>query len=171
MHRSPSEENLLHTATTSPNDYQAKLRIPIAVLGIRISNNHLAAIEYLPMDTQTQAPICGLSAKVCEQIKAYLRDPTFQFSLPLKINGTYFQSKVWEAISAIPVSQTLYYSDIARKLFSGPRAVGQACRVNRIPLVIPCHRVIAKDNLGGFNGDHRGASIDIKRWLLRHENA
>ena len=50
-----------------------------------------------------------------------------------------------------------------------PRAVGQACRANPCPIVVPCHRVVAVKGLGGFAGDRDGRKLAIKRWLLRHE--
>jgi methylated-DNA-[protein]-cysteine S-methyltransferase len=59
--------------------------------------------------------------------------------------------------------------DIARRLATAPRPVGGACGANRIPLVIPCHRVVASDGIGGFMHARRGPGIEIKRWLLRHE--
>jgi len=150
--------------------YQARLKTPFAVLGIRISDNLLTDIEHLPVGTKLLGPQCMVSAAVCAQVRAYLADPAYQFSLPLKISGTAFQSKVWGVISRIPPSKTLYYSDIAKELSSGPRAIGQACRANRIPVVIPCHRVIAKNGLGGFIGASDGNPMEIKRWLLHHEH-
>jgi methylated-DNA-[protein]-cysteine S-methyltransferase len=159
------------TTTILAKVYQAKLKTPFAVLGIQISDKLLTDIEYLPVSTKPLDPQCAVSATVCAQIYAYLADPSYQFSLPLKISGTSFQSKVWQAISRIPSSKTLCYSDIAKKLSSGARAIGQACRANRIPVVIPCHRVIAKHGLGGFIGVSNGSPIEIKRWLLHHEHA
>jgi methylated-DNA-[protein]-cysteine S-methyltransferase len=82
--------------------------------------------------------------------------------------GTPFQRRVWQAISAIPKGQVLTYSEIAQQVGSGPRAVANACGANHLPLVIPCHRVVAKDGLGGFmNGAVGGQKV--KKWLLKHE--
>ena len=61
------------------------------------------------------------------------------------------------------------YGEMARLLRSGPRPVGQACGTNYFPLVIPCHRVVAANGLGGFAHHSSGYLIEIKRWLLQHE--
>ena len=86
-------------------------------------------------------------------------------------DGTPFRQRVWQAIHAIPSGRTLTYGELARKLNSAPRAVGGACGDNRIPLVIPCHRVVASGGIGGFMHASGGDPIAIKQWLLRHERA
>lgn len=151
--------------------YQAKLAAPFAVLGIRVLGEALTGIDYLPLGIATLAPQNRLADKVCEQLLAYIADPGFEFSLPYELNGTAYQRRVWKAIAKIPGGHTLTYSDIARRIDSGPRAVGAACGANRIPIVIPCHRVVAKNGLGGFMNSRSGAPLEIKRWLLKHESA
>jgi methylated-DNA-[protein]-cysteine S-methyltransferase len=88
----------------------------------------------------------------------------------LKPEGTSFQKKVWDEISKIPKGNTLEYGQIAKILSSSPRAVGQACGSNPIPLVIPCHRVVSKSGLGGFMHHSDGSPISVKKWLLSHES-
>jgi methylated-DNA-[protein]-cysteine S-methyltransferase len=106
--------------------------------------------------------------QMTQEILAYLQRPHQAFSLPAQLAGSAFQNKVWLAIYAIPLGQTRTYSELAAQLQSGPRAVANACGANRLPLLIPCHRVVAKNGLGGFmRGDKNGLSI--KRWLLSHE--
>jgi methylated-DNA-[protein]-cysteine S-methyltransferase len=106
--------------------------------------------------------------QITQEILAYLQRPHQAFSLPAQLAGSAFQNKVWLAIYAIPLGQTRTYSELAAQLQSGPRAVANACGANRLPLLIPCHRVVAKNGLGGFmRGDENGLSI--KRWLLSHE--
>ncbi|CAN4275285.1 Ada Methylated DNA-protein cysteine methyltransferase [Methylophilaceae bacterium] len=106
--------------------------------------------------------------QMTQEILAYLQRPHQAFSLPAQLAGSAFQQKVWLAILAIPLGQTRTYSELAAQLQSGPRAVANACGANRLPLLIPCHRVVAKNGLGGFmRGDKNGLSI--KRWLLSHE--
>ncbi len=151
--------------------WTAKLATPFAVLGIRTSVELLTGIEYLPRGVATLAPANRLAAKACRQIERYLDDPEFKFDLPYEFNGTVFQSRVWQAICSIPSGKTLTYLDIARRLKSAPRPVGGACGANRIPLVIPCHRVVASHGIGGFMHARGGAPIAIKQWLLRHESA
>jgi methylated-DNA-[protein]-cysteine S-methyltransferase len=62
------------------------------------------------------------------------------------------------------------YLQVARTIGSAPRPVGTACGANRVPLLVPCHRVVASGGIGGFMNARKGPGIDIKRWLLRHEN-
>lgn len=152
--------------------YQAKLVTPFSVLGIRTEEDWLTDIEYLPIDSQPLAPQNLLAKEVCKQLQAYLTKPGFIFDLCLHISGTTHQRRVWHAIQAIPSGKTSSYAEIAMQLHSAPRAVGRACGANRIPIVIPCHRVISKNGgLGGFMNASDGNPLEIKRWLLRHESA
>lgn len=156
-------------ALTAPFD--ARLATPFAVLGIRTAGERLAGIEYLPTGAATLAPGNRLAATVCRQIERYLDDPEFRFDLPFEFKGTAFQCRVWQAICAIPSGKTLTYLDVAREIKSAPRPVGGACGANRIPLVIPCHRVVASHGIGGFMQASGGQPLEIKKWLLRHEGA
>lgn len=149
--------------------YAAKYLTPFAVLGLRMEAGKLAGIDFLPRDEATLAPSDGLARQVCEQIEAYLHDPDFLFDFPLRQSGTQHQMKVWQALRAIPRGQATTYGELAQQLSSSPRAVGQACGANPLPLIIPCHRVVAKNGAGGFMHHASGAPIAIKDWLLRHE--
>lgn len=149
--------------------YAAKYLTPFAVLGIRLEQEMLAGIDFLPLGEATLAPSDALTRQVCKQIEAYLHDPDFHFDLPLRQSPTPHQMKVWQAMRAIPRGQTMTYGALAQQLGSSPRAVGQACGANPLPLIIPCHRVVAKNGAGGFMHHVSGAPIAIKDWLLRHE--
>ena len=149
--------------------FQAKFPAPFAVLGIRTAGDSLTGIEYLPRGVATLAPLSRFAERVCRQIERYLDDPGFRFDLPFDYRGTDFQCRVWRAIHAIPSGRTLTYVDIARRLRTAPRPVGGACGANRIPLVIPCHRVLGSNGLGGFMNARSGFPLEVKRWLLRHE--
>lgn len=153
--------------------YDARLATPFAVLGIRADQDGLRGIDYLPLGAPVLAPQNAMAERVCREIKRYLKDPEYRLKLPLLIEGTPFQRKVWDIIARIPYGKTLTYGAVARKMGmggSGPRAVGGACGANRLPLVIPCHRVIATHGgLGGFMRANGGVGLDIKRWLLEHE--
>ena len=152
--------------------YQAKLATPFSVLGIRTEGDWLTGIDYLPPDVSDLAPQNALAKEVCRQLQRYLTDPDYMFDLSLLIEGTPYQRRVWQSIQAIPSGETTCYSEIAIQLHSSPRAVGRACGANRIPIVIPCHRVIAKNGgLGGFMNARDGHPLAIKRWLLHHEGA
>ena len=149
--------------------FHARLAAPFAVLGIRTVGDSLTDIQYLPKGAATLAPITRLAERACRQIERYLADPEYRFNLPFEYRGTPFQCRVWRAISSIPSGRTLTYSGIARSLATAPRPVGGACGANRIPLVIPCHRVLAAHGIGGFMNARGGYPLEVKRWLLRHE--
>ena len=90
-------------------------------------------------------------------------------NLKLLKQGTPFRNKVWAELVKIPFGKTLTYSGLAKNIGSAARAVGNACRDNPYPLVIPCHRVVAVNGMGGFNGHRHGAFMDIKARLLDYE--
>lgn len=150
-------------------DYQAILAAPFGRLGIRCTDELLLGIDFLPASARAKAPRSALAKNVCTQLEAYLVDASFRFSLPLKPAGTDHQRKVWKEMCAIPSGRTQTYGELAARIGSSARAIGQACGNNPVPIVIPCHRVVSKTGLGGFM--HRGDdnALDIKRWLLAHE--
>ena len=150
-------------------DYQAKLPTSFGMLGIRCEADALTGIDFLEPDAAPQPPSETFAREVCGQLQAYFIDPNLHFNLSLKLNGTAHQTKVWQAISAIPSGQTRNYGDLATLLASSPRAVGQACGANPIPIVIPCHRVVSKSGIGGFIHQREGDALDIKCWLLAYE--
>jgi methylated-DNA-[protein]-cysteine S-methyltransferase len=152
-------------------DYQAKLQAPFGVLGIRCTEDALTGIEFLAPGARPQLPRNAFARRVCEQLSAYFADPDFHFDLPLNPGGTEHQNKVWNAMRAIPRGQVQTYGALAARIHSSPRAVGQACGNNPIPIVIPCHRVVGKSGMGGFMRHSGGYALDIKHWLLAHEHA
>ena len=106
------------------------------------------------------------------QIGEYFAGKRTEFDLPLRVKGSEFQQAVCDAMLAIPFGETVTYGDIARQLNAPAQAVGQACGGNPIPLIIPCHRVLGANGLGGFSGGGGGlAGIELKVQLLRHEGA
>ena len=100
------------------------------------------------------------------QIEAYLDGERQGFELPLRPRGSVYRQKVWAALVAIPYGVTRTYGDVARMAGGGPRSVGGANGANPIPILIPCHRVVASDGIGGYSG---GAGLDTKRRLLQLE--
>ncbi len=111
-----------------------------------------------------------LAAEAARQLAAWLADPRVHFDLPLAPRGTPFQHRVWQQIAAIPLGESRSYGELAQALGSAPRAVGGACGANPLPLIVPCHRVLAAHGgLGGFNRARGGFLLDVKRWLLAHE--
>jgi methylated-DNA-[protein]-cysteine S-methyltransferase len=157
-------------ASASPR-FQAKLRTPFALLGVRIDGEELAEIAFLGRNGDALSPQNRIAERACAQIERYMRDPQFRFDLPVASHGTLFQRRVWGKIAAIPAGRTRSYGELARELRSAPRAVGQACGANPLPLVVPCHRVLAAGGIGGFAHREGGFHLSVKRWLLAHEGA
>jgi methylated-DNA-[protein]-cysteine S-methyltransferase len=143
--------------------------VGIGTAGLGTEDECIAQIVYLPPGTPAVTPKNRLAERAARQVQAYLHDPTATFELPLQPVGTRFQRRVWDAIEAIPSGRVLSYGEVARRLRSGPRAVGQACGANWFPLAIPCHRVVSSSGLGGFARNDDGFHVAIKRWLLAHE--
>jgi methylated-DNA-[protein]-cysteine S-methyltransferase len=150
-------------------NFEAIFPAPFGKLGIHCSAQALSGIEFLPPETRAVVPREALAKEVCAQLEAYFRERTFRFDLPLELNGTTYRCKVWQALGDIPCGEVLTYGELAVRLHSAPRAVGQACGHNPIPVVIPCHRVVGKSGLGGFMHRADDGALDIKRWLLAHE--
>ncbi len=103
-----------------------------------------------------------------EQLRSYFAGKRTAFDLPLVVEGTEFQRKVWTALRTIPYGETISYKELAERVGSpkAVRAVGSANGANPIPIIIPCHRVIGNDgSLTGFGG-----GLPLKRKLLRLES-
>lgn len=138
---------------------------PIGTLKIDFHQEKVADIEFLHDLEVPEAP----SAPVITQLQNYFSNASFQFDLPLHLEGTLFQKKIWQALREIPCGTTVTYKQLAERFQTSPRAIGNACRTNPIPVIIPCHRVVSQNGLGGFAGDTSGKLLEIKKWLLRHE--
>jgi len=142
---------------------------PKMKVGVKTRDGQVVEIRYLPPAANAVAPESSLAEKAARQLERYLHDPDAPFDLPLLIDGTPFQRRLWEALCAIRRGATLTYGELGRRLDAPARSVGQACGENRLPIVIPCHRVVAADGIGGFAHARRGYLIEAKRWLLEHE--
>ena len=149
--------------------YASILSAPSFSVGIECNADEITGISYLEPQSEV-APKTPLAKEAVRQLRAWLKDPRFEFGLPLAPAGTHFQRRVWEQITAIPPGKTLSYGEVAQAIHSGPRAVGNACGANPYPIVVPCHRVVgANHSLGGFARQRGGFLLDIKQWLLLHE--
>lgn len=143
---------------------------PFAVLGIVADGDALVSVRYLPPGTTPVAPVDRVAERACREIERYLADPEYCFAVPYRLHGTPFQQRVWREIEKLFPIKTNTYGDIAARLGSSARAVGGACGANPVPLIVPCHRVLAAGGrLGGFMGGRRDFPLAVKRWLLRHE--
>ena len=109
-----------------------------------------------------------LLRNVESQISDYFAGLRTGFEVPLADAPTPFQARIRQAMLAIPYGATRSYGDLARDAGGAPRAVGQACGANPLPIVVPCHRVVASGGIGGYSG---GAGLETKRFLLNLETA
>jgi methylated-DNA-[protein]-cysteine S-methyltransferase len=103
-----------------------------------------------------------------KQLEAFFAGRLHKFDLPLAPAVTHFQARLREAMTAIPYGHTATYAGLAREIGSSPRAVGTGCGRNPIPIIIPCHRVLASTGIGGYSG---GEGLQTKRGLLAIERA
>jgi methylated-DNA-[protein]-cysteine S-methyltransferase len=142
---------------------------PKMKVGVRTRDERLVEIRYLPPSTRTVEPANALAAKAKAQLEAYRENPDAKFDLPLVVEGSELERAVWDAMCAIPRGRTRTYGELARELGADARAIGQACGENRLPILIPCHRIVAADGLGGFAHATSGYLLEVKRWLLMHE--
>jgi len=153
--------------------FDACLKAPFATLGIVADDKYLLGVHFLPASAPAKTPRSNTIAHLaCVQLMAYLDNPNFKFDLPLKLSGTKHQVDVWQGIRKIPAGKTRTYGDLAGEIGSSPRAVGTACGQNPIPVIVPCHRIVAASGgLGGFMGGKLENPLVIKQWLLKHEGA
>ncbi len=138
---------------------------PIGILTLFESDGGICALEWgrPPEDIPTTS-----LEKAVTQTHEYFDGKRKKFDLNLKPVGTSFQQKVWKRLQQIPYGEVITYGDLAKELNSSPRAVGMACGTNPIPILIPCHRVIAADGkLNGYSGE---GGIETKAFLLQLEN-
>jgi methylated-DNA-[protein]-cysteine S-methyltransferase len=156
-------------ASGATERFDAIARLPFGYIGVVTKEAQVTEICFLHGAVRPRAAVSALAQRVVDRLLAYCLDSSAPIDLPLAIEGTDFQRRVWEQIACIPAGSTATYGELARRLNAEARAVGQACGDNRLPLAIPCHRVVAASGIGGF-AHHRGGAYEaIKRWLLLHE--
>jgi methylated-DNA-[protein]-cysteine S-methyltransferase len=149
--------------------FAAVIPFPRFKVAVATRDGRISGIRYLPPAAPELSPQGALAERAARQLERYREDPEARFDLPLLVEGTALQKAVWDAMCAIPRGRTRTYGELARELGAEPRAIGQACGDNRLPIVIPCHRVVAADGIGGFGHSTGGYLIEAKRWLLLHE--
>ncbi|MCC7082070.1 MAG: methylated-DNA--[protein]-cysteine S-methyltransferase [Burkholderiales bacterium] len=150
--------------------WQAVVATPFGYVGIRTAAEHVTEVRYLGASGRSRRPLDALARETCAQIAAYLANPRHRFDVPYALEGSAFQVRVWRAIAAIASGRTRTYGELAGDLGSAARAVGGACGSNPVPLIVPCHRVVAAGGgIGGFMHSRAIGPLTIKQWLLRHE--
>lgn len=138
---------------------------PVGSLRIEASDLGITALS--PANQPPCPPASPLLRECVRQLNAYFAGQRTVFDLPLYMEGTPFQLRVWQALRSIPYGETCTYGQLAAMLGqpTAARAVGGANHRNPLCILIPCHRVIGADgSLTGY-----GAGLDMKAWLLDHE--
>jgi len=153
------------------NHPEATVVTPFAHLGLQFCNEKLTKISFMKKRAEIP-PLSNVAKSVSRQLLEYCSKDRqdFEFDVPYQLEGTDFQKRVWAALRKIPRGKVVTYGTLAKQLNTSARAVGNACRKNPIPIVIPCHRVISASGFGGYAGETNGAIFNIKKWLLNHEH-
>ena len=149
---------------------------PLGHVILTFTPKGLAALDFSEEESNISfgppppATMDAMMDKVAKELQNFFAGKPADFSqVPLDLQGTPFQIKVWQELRRIPRGDKISYKELARRVGSpkASRAVGQANALNPIPVIIPCHRVISADgSLGGYS-----SGLDKKRWLLKHEGA
>lgn len=149
--------------------YAAIWNGPLGRFGVAVADDFVTRIDRLDPGP-ARAAGHPLAAEAVRQLAAWFADPRHVFELPLAPAPTPFQRRFRDAVCAVPVGEVVTYGEIARRLASAPRAVGGACGANAVSIVVPCHRVIAADGIGGYaRDDPDGEAVAFKRRLLAME--
>lgn len=142
---------------------QLSLHTPIGAITVSEEDAAIVALDWGWGRDQTETPVL---ARAREQLHAYFDGALTTFDLPLAPTGTPYQRRVWQALCDIPYGATRSYAEIAAVAGGSARSVGQANGCNPIPIIVPCHRVVARGHLGGYSG---GEGPATKHYLLALE--
>ncbi len=147
-------------------DFFLTVPSPVGLVTIEATDQAIVRLGWGERATNRTSPLLKRAA---EQLAAYFAGTRTDFDLPLAPAGSAFQLRVWEEMQAIPCGETATYGEIARRIGTAARAVGGSCAANPIPIIIPCHRVVAANGQpGGYSG--RGG-LSTKAVLLNLEQA
>ncbi|MFG0326401.1 MAG: methylated-DNA--[protein]-cysteine S-methyltransferase [Phycisphaerales bacterium JB037] len=153
-----------------PTGSSRTLETPIGPVGVVASEAGVRAVEFGGVPESAGSPGSrAMLARAADELSGYFAGTRRVFTVPIDQPGTPFRQRVWQELARIPFGTTISYGELARRIEnpSSVRAVGGANGANRVPIIVPCHRVIAADGtLHGFGG-----GLQIKRRLLEHEGA
>ena len=154
----------------SSQNYASIFTTDIATIGLQFDGLKLIKIDYLSKKTNKDST-SKIAENIKNKIKKYLnpQSKTKNINVDVQLNVTAFQEKVLKQLLLIPYGETRTYGEIAKILKTSPRAVGNACRNNPVPIIVPCHRVVAANGIGGYDGAKSGSRLNIKRRLLENE--
>ena len=143
---------------------QLSLHSPVGDITVFEQDGAIVSLDWGWVLNQDTSPLLEAAR---EQLQAYFDGTLTTFDLPLAPPGTAYRRLVWQALRDIPYGETRSYQAIAAQAGGSARSVGQANGHNPIPLIIPCHRVVATTHIGGYSG---GDGLPTKRWLLDLEH-
>jgi methylated-DNA-[protein]-cysteine S-methyltransferase len=143
---------------------RATVPSPFGALTLTETGGRITALSWGGGAGGPDTPVLAAAA---DQLARYFSGSLREFDLPLDL-GTGFQRAFLAALIAIPCGETRTYGDLARALGVSAQAIGQACGANRIPILIPCHRILGATGLGGYSGM---GGVETKVALLRLEGA
>lgn len=144
----------------------AAIETPLGRIGLTEKDGAIVSVQW---DSRAGDPDTPLLKVALAQLAAYFDGDLTEFDLPLNPAGSDFQKDVYALMSAIPYGHTRSYGELAKDLGVAPQPVGQACGSNPIPIIIPCHRVLAAG--GGLGGFSAKGGVETKVALLRREKA
>jgi len=145
---------------------------PVGRLALEADDDCVTSVRWTAPGERASSPtgtakVPPVLKEAARQLDLYFARKLRRFDLPLAAHGTDHQKRVWAMMSEIPFGETATYGSMAAALGSGPRAVGTACGRNPLPIIVPCHRVLAS---GGKEGGYSGAGgLATKRQLLALE--
>jgi len=143
----------------------ATLATSVGRLAITEADGFITRVDWRGGENGERTPVLD---EALAQLTDFFENRRDDFDLPLNPSGSDFQQQVYDAMLAIPKGATRTYGEIARDLDVPAQPVGQACGSNPIPVIIPCHRVVASDGLGGFSA---AGGVETKIALLKFEGA
>ena len=140
---------------------------PVGFLRLEEENGGIVSLSWRGPPART--PYSSAQQDANLWLEDYFQGHYRPIDFPLRSEGTEFQMQVWQLLVQVPPGEVTSYGDVAKALGTAPRAVGAACRANPLPIIVPCHRVVAANgSLGGYSG---GKGLETKRKLLQLESA
>ncbi len=149
-------------------EFFSVIKYKLGWICIEATENYVKAIKFCKTKPDNELNSNEVLQECASKINLYLEGRLKKVDCPVRLNGTEFQKLVWYKTMQIPYGQVITYSQLARKIGKprAVRAVANALGANKLPVIIPCHRVIRSDGtLGGFS-----AGVEVKKFLLNLEN-
>ena len=144
---------------------QLSFHTPLGALTLSEESGAIVSLDWGFARDQSITPLLQRGRA---QLQAYFDGELDRFDLPLAPAGTTYRQRVWQALRDIPYARTASYGELAARIGGSARSVGGANAANPIPILIPCHRVVASAGLGGYSG---GDGLPTKTWLLALEQS